>query len=92
MNYSIAILVVLNGCLFLQSQNSKRLGDELYAVGNYSKAIELYKMVEDLDSVYDEIARAYLAIGNYGEALSYYEKALKAHPDNSLIILFSSYQ
>ncbi|WP_422107079.1 tetratricopeptide repeat protein [Winogradskyella sp.] len=85
MNYSIAILVVLNGCLFLQSQNSKRLGDELYAVGNYSKAIELYKTVEDLDSVYDEIAKAYLAIGNYGEALFYYEKALKADPDNGLI-------
>lgn len=69
----------------LNSQNLKEKADNLYANGNYSKAIEIYKSLEKIDDVYDEIAKAYIAIGNYGEALVNYEKAIKVNEDNLLL-------
>lgn len=61
------------------------VADDLYANGNYTKAIETYKQLKNLDEVYDKIAKAYIAIGNYGEGLVYYEKAIKANENNLLI-------
>lgn len=61
------------------------VGDKLYASGNYTKAIETYKSLQNLDDVYDKIAKAYIAIGNYGEGLLNYEKAIKANEDNLLL-------
>ncbi|WP_299102227.1 tetratricopeptide repeat protein [uncultured Winogradskyella sp.] len=69
----------------VHAQNQKVKADHLYASGNFSKAIEIYKSLDNLDDVYDEIAKAYMAIGNYGEALKYYEKANIANEDNLLI-------
>ncbi|EDP71232.1 Tetratricopeptide repeat family protein [Flavobacteriales bacterium ALC-1] len=61
------------------------VADNFYTNGNYTKAIETYKSLENLDNVYDKIAKAYIAIGNYGEGLINYEKAIKANEDNLLI-------
>ncbi|WP_400076381.1 tetratricopeptide repeat protein [Winogradskyella sp. R77965] len=69
----------------LNAQSSKEKADRLYASGNYTKAIEAYKTLKNLDEVYDEIAKAYIAIGNYGEGLLNYEKAVKVNEDNLLI-------
>ena len=69
----------------LNAQSTKEKADRLYASGNYTKAIKTYKSVKNLDAVYDEIAKAYIAIGNYGEALSNYENAVKANTDDLLI-------
>ncbi|WP_179349952.1 tetratricopeptide repeat protein [Winogradskyella pacifica] len=75
-------------CVFtihLNAQNIKAEADHLYSNGNFSKAIEVYKSLDDLEAVYDDIAKAYMAIGNYGEALNNYEKAIKANADDLLL-------
>ena len=61
------------------------VADKLYANGNYTKAIETYKTLKNLDDVYDKIAKAYIAIGNYGEGLVNYKKAIKANLENKLL-------
>jgi len=71
--------------LNLNAQNSKTKADHLYSNGNFSKAIEVYKSLENLEEVYDDIAKAYMAIGNYGEALNNYEKAIQANADDLLL-------
>ncbi|WP_178986747.1 tetratricopeptide repeat protein [Winogradskyella helgolandensis] len=75
-------------CVFaihLNAQNIKEEADHLYVNGNYSKAIETYKTLPNLDAVYDDIAKAYMAIGNYGEAIVNYEKAITANPEDLLL-------
>ena len=69
----------------LNAQNLNEKANELYANGNFSKAIATYKMLPELDDVYDEIAKAYVAIGNYGEALVNYEKATTVNPEDLLL-------
>jgi len=71
--------------LNLNAQNSKAKADHLYSNGNFSKAIEVYKSLENLEEVYDDIAKAYMAIGNYGEALNNYEKAIQVNADDLLL-------
>ncbi len=62
-----------------------QLGDSLYVNGNYSKAIEAYNQFDNQLNVYDKIAKAYVAIGNYDEALAYYKNSIESNPDNALI-------
>lgn len=69
----------------LDAQSPKDEADKLYANGNYTKAIEAYKSVQNLDEVYDEIAKAYIAIGNYGQGLANYKKAIASNPEDALL-------
>jgi tetratricopeptide (TPR) repeat protein len=69
----------------ISAQNSQYKADNLYANGNYTKAIEVYKLLKNLDTVYGKIAKAYTAIGNYGGGLEYYKKAIKANPEDTLL-------
>ncbi|REE27676.1 tetratricopeptide repeat protein [Winogradskyella pacifica] len=71
--------------IHLNAQNIKAEGDHLYVNGNFSKAIETYRTLPNLDDVYDDIAKAYMAIGNYGEALNNYEKAIQANAGDLLL-------
>ncbi|SDS25245.1 tetratricopeptide repeat protein [Winogradskyella sediminis] len=71
--------------LSIHAQNSKEEADHLYNTGNFTKAIATYKSLDHLDPVYDEIAKSYMAIGNYGEAIVNYEKATKANPEDFLL-------
>lgn len=59
--------------------------DSLYVNGNYSKAIELYKTHKNQSEVFDKIAKAYMTIGNYDEALNNYKSSIDANPKNALI-------
>lgn len=63
-----------------------QLADSLYLHGNYSKAIEAYKNHNNINGVYQNIAKAYIALGNYDEALLNYEKSLKANPKDALVL------
>lgn len=58
--------------------------DSLYLNGNYSKAISAYQSYSNQDEVYDNIAKSYVAIGNYQEALQYYKLNIKSHPEDVL--------
>lgn len=55
------------------------------ALGNYSKAIELYKTHENPTFVNQKIASAYEAIGNYTQAVQYYQFAINNQPENTLL-------
>lgn len=81
-NFSLLFLILLFN---VNAQNQKDTADDFFANGNYTKAIEVYKSLENLDKVYDKIAKAYIAIGNYGEGLANYQKAIYANPDDALI-------
>lgn len=61
------------------------MADSLYVNGNYSKAIEQYKTYENQSEVFDKIAKAYIAIGNYDEALKNYEASIEANPEDALL-------
>src|SRR5690606_844831 len=80
---------VLIFTLFLvksQAQTSVlKTADSLYARGNYSKAIEAYKTHQPLEVVHAQIAKSYLAIGNYDEALAHYQLAVASQPQDDLL-------
>lgn len=78
-------LIGLVFSLGLNAQSIKEIGDNFFVNGKYTQAIEAYESLDNLDDVYHDIAKAYVAIGNYGEALNNYEKAVKANADNLLI-------
>ncbi|WP_299114560.1 hypothetical protein [uncultured Winogradskyella sp.] len=82
-NLFTALLCAITKLVF--TQNIEQKADELYALGNYSKAIEVYKSVKNPNEVYDKIAKAYVAIGNYGEGLVNYKKAITTNPENILL-------
>jgi tetratricopeptide (TPR) repeat protein len=82
----LVIIIVSIVVLKAEAQSSAlQLGDSLYVNGNYTKAIEAYKQFKNQTNVYDKIAKAFMAIGNYHEALFHYEKSIEANPDNALI-------
>ena len=86
MKHYILLLLALS-ILKLEAQTSVlNQADSLYNNGNYSKAIEAYKTCANQDEVHDKIAKSYVAIGNYDNALNYYKLAAEAKPKNGLIL------
>ncbi|MEW4923839.1 tetratricopeptide repeat protein [Algibacter sp. 2305UL17-15] len=80
------VLVCLVMLVKAEAQTSVlTIADSLYLNGNYSKAIEHYKSYDNQSEVFDKIAKAYIAIGNYDAALKSYEASIKTNPNNSLI-------
>ncbi|KJD31077.1 TPR-domain containing protein [Tamlana nanhaiensis] len=59
--------------------------DSLFVLGNYSNAIRVYKSHSNQPEVYDKLAKSYTAIGNYDEALKYYELGVETNPTNMLL-------
>lgn len=84
---SKTFLFILNSLLALAICNAQSVeeADSLYLTGNYSKAIEIYKSQNDLNSVYDKLAKSYVAIGNYDEALLNYQKSISVDSSDALI-------
>lgn len=83
MNRYIIFIFIIVFSIKTEAQTSVlNAADNLYATGNYSKAIEQYQLYDSPSEVFEKIAKSFLALGNYGEALSYYSKALEAHPNN----------
>ncbi|MFI1773048.1 tetratricopeptide repeat protein [Thalassobellus citreus] len=81
--FSIILLLIL---FKAEAQTSVlNMADSLYTNGNYSKAIERYKTYNNKNEVYDKIAKAYRAIGNYDEALKNYELSIKANAEDALL-------
>ncbi|OZV69368.1 tetratricopeptide repeat protein [Winogradskyella aurantia] len=85
MKIQLTVFIFLIGITSASSQNQLQQADDLFALGNYSKAIENYKAIDNLETVYDKIAKAYIAIGNYGEGIAYYKKAIVANPEDDLL-------
>ena len=85
MNRFILIIISIIVLKAEAQSSALQLGDSLYVNGNYSKAIEAYKQFENQTNVYAKIAKAFMAIGNYDEALLHYQKSIEANPDNALV-------
>ncbi|QHI38258.1 Photosystem I assembly protein Ycf3 [Kordia antarctica] len=62
------------------------VADSLYRVGNYSKAIEAYKKLENSSYANTQIAKAYKALGNSKKAIENYEKVLDRDSLNMLVL------
>ncbi|WCO01349.1 tetratricopeptide repeat protein [Psychroserpens ponticola] len=60
------------------------VADSLYLNGNYSKAISAYQSYTNQDEVYDKIAKSYVALGNYDQALHFYKLNIESYPDDAL--------
>ena len=71
--------------LCINAQSAKDEGDAFFANGNFTKAIETYQTLEHPEKVYSKIGQSYVAIGNYGEALNFYKKAIDANPEDKLL-------
>ena len=86
--FSIIILLVV---IKTEAQTSVlNIADSLYLNGNYTKAIEAYKEYDNPKQVSDKIAKAYLALGNYDEALNNYKISIEANPESLLLKYESS--
>ncbi len=82
------LIVIVLMCCYTNAEaqsSALDLANDLFAKGNYTKAIEAYKTVDNITEVYDKIARSYSAIGNYGLAIEFYKKSIDAHPDNAIL-------
>lgn len=79
---SLILLIVLYKA---EAQSSALdIGNDLYAKGYYSKSIEAYQNHSSKADIYDKIAKAYIALGNYDQALLNYEYSVNANPNNVL--------
>jgi tetratricopeptide (TPR) repeat protein len=74
-------------------QTAKELftkGNEFYKNGNYLKAIDSYKAVEEQnlqsDDLFFNIGNCYYKLNKVAPAIYYYEKALKLNPNNKKAI------
>lgn len=82
MRHIFLLLMFLSISLGAQ-QSSIKIGDSLYQLGNYSKAISFYKRDNSAKSL-NKTAKAYNAIGNHDKAIAAYKQAIEK--DSSLII------
>ncbi|MFC5048160.1 tetratricopeptide repeat protein [Aquimarina hainanensis] len=65
---------------FSHAQTSVTIADSLFQVGEYQKAIALYQK-NTSSPLYDtKIAKAYNALGNHQQALTYYHRAITKNP------------
>ncbi len=85
MNRLLILFLIFISFKAKAQSSALQLADNLYANGNYSKAIAKYKSYPNQDKVYAKIAKAYIAIGNYGEAVINYKKSVEANPNNALL-------
>ncbi len=79
------ILIVLSIVKTEAQSSVLTVADSLYTMGNYSKAIDTYKTHPVKEDTFEPIAKAYLALGNYDEALLYYDRALHSDQENALL-------
>ena len=69
------------GCSLGHSQTTE--ADSLYALGNYTKAINAYSQLGDARAQH-QIARAYEAMGNHEKAIVQYQSVINNDADNLL--------
>ena len=82
MNKLLTLLLII--CSFQASSQTDEalvIADSLYALGDYNKAIELYRKVNNTQL---KIAKSYEAMGNNEQALAYYKQALLEHANATI--------
>ena len=86
MRFYFLVLLMLFGHLLEAQTSTLQRADSLYLHGNYTKAIEAYKTNDNQVEVYQKIAKAYIALGNFDEGLINYENSLESNPKNALVM------
>ena len=76
MKKSIVLIFVLILSKAGAQSSALTVGDSLYAMGNYTMAINAYAKINSSKAKH-QIARAYNAIGNYDKAIAEYENVLQ---------------
>jgi len=84
MNKCLFWIVFGLSIVFAQNTSTPK-ADSLFKLGDYSKAIELYKDSAEAAVNYSKIAQCYQALGNYNEAVSYYELAVSQHQEDLIL-------
>ncbi len=87
----VILFLVLSSNLFAQPADSLFVeANKLYQKEEYSKALELYKKIEESpkqleqsDKLYYNIANANYKLNRIAPAIYYYEKALQVNPNNT---------
>ena len=80
------LLVLVIAIVKAEAQTSaSSIGDSLFALGNYNKAINAYAQVGN-PAAELQIARAYNAIGNYQKAVLQYESIIVREPNLKIAI------
>lgn len=75
-SFYLVVFLVLASRAEAQNVSALAVGDSLYAVGNYSKAIANYEQIKNKkESVYLKLARAHQAKGTLDDALANYKLA-----------------
>ena len=85
MKQTLLILIVLISLKTEAQSSVLSVADSLYMMGNYTKAIETYSQHPVKEDTFEGIARSYLALGNYDEALVYYDRAYNNDEENMLL-------
>ncbi len=78
------LFIFLNTIIFKAEAQSSALNvaDSLYAVGNYTKAIEQYQLIPNKNAkITLQIARSYRGLGNKKEALIAYKNSLEQNTE-----------
>lgn len=82
--YTLVLYIVGMNMVF--AQDLVKQANSEYEKDHYDKAIELYEKAAaqygTSSDLYYNIANSYYRMGNLGDAILYYEKALKFDPDN----------
>lgn len=82
-NFSVIVSILL--FVSVNAQTSiLETADSLYNHGNYTKAIQFYNQLDNTVDYMDKIAKSYQYIGNYDQAVGYYNKAVLNSPNNLL--------
>lgn len=83
----LILLLVITSTLNAQNVDSLFVkANELYKTAQYTKAIEVYKAIENTNQIssdlYYNLGNSYYKLNKVGPAIFYYEKALFLNPDN----------
>jgi tetratricopeptide (TPR) repeat protein len=82
--FLIQILLLIS-CKTEAQSSVLRIADSLYSNGNFTKAIENYKLYNPQGDVYVKLAKSYMGFGSYDSALLHYKLATEAYPEQTLI-------
>jgi len=63
-----------------QNTSALAIGDSLYSLGDYSKAILQYNQLLENENINFKLAKSYEAIGNNPRAIQYYKKVISSNP------------
>ncbi len=65
-----------------QEASALRIGDSLFGLGDYTRAIQKYEELTDSPKKVLKLATAYEALGNNSKAISYYEQLIETEKSN----------